>query len=457
MPRQARQTWLVATLALGLAIMLLGRALQVSLGSLQIGSMLALTAALGLATLSLGLRLKRPLQLPLEKWHGLILGACMLFQIGQLLTAHPGGAPYATLESGLFPAGLTPFRVGVAVMGGLMALSLWVAPPWRQRLGLGVVALFFCLGVWIIRVSPHPVIDVYELQQTSAAALAQGQNPYTLKAPNLYGDMVVYGPQLLDGNHLTIGNPYPPVSIYISSLGDWLAGDIRDSHLALVALAGALLIHLRTAPVPLFAAYSLLSTLRIFSILEGGWTEPLVVGLLALTVLGVDRQSRWAPIAVGLLLSRKQYCIVVLPVIWFLLPPTVSWRARLKFYGLIAGVAVAVTAPLAFWNVNELFWNVGFAQWYQVFRANALSYPALYYYFFGQQLPTLIAFALLVPVMAWLWRAAPRPPSGFALAVALALFVFFAFNKQAFGNYYFLVIGALCCALAAWRAPVEAA
>ncbi len=33
--------------------------------------------------------------------------------------------------------------------------------------------------------------------------------------------------------------------------------------------------------------------------------------------------------------------------------------------------------------------------------------------------------------------------------MALVLLVFFAFNKQAFCNYYYFVIGALCTALAA--------
>jgi 4-amino-4-deoxy-L-arabinose transferase-like glycosyltransferase len=51
-----------------------------------------------------------------------------------------------------------------------------------------------------------------------------------------------------------------------------------------------------------------------------------------------------------------------------------------------------------------------------------------------------------------LWRA-PRSPHGFALGVALVLGLFFAFNKQAFANYYYFVIGALCVAAA--TAPVR--
>ena len=47
----------------------------------------------------------------------------------------------------------------------------------------------------------------------------------------------------------------------------------------------------------------------------------------------------------------------------------------------------------------------------------------------------------------------PRTPAGFAGGVALVYFAFFAFNKQAFENYYFFVIGALCCAVALTPEP----
>ena len=46
-----------------------------------------------------------------------------------------------------------------------------------------------------------------------------------------------------------------------------------------------------------------------------------------------------------------------------------------------------------------------------------------------------------------LWRAA-RTPAGFALGVSALFLAFFALNKQAFANYYFFVIGALCVAVA---------
>ena len=39
------------------------------------------------------------------------------------------------------------------------------------------------------------------------------------------------------------------------------------------------------------------------------------------------------------------------------------------------------------------------------------------------------------------------------MAIAVTFFGFFAFNKQAFANYYFFVVGALYATVAAWRPP----
>jgi hypothetical protein len=54
-----------------------------------------------------------------------------------------------------------------------------------------------------------------------------------------------------------------------------------------------------------------------------------------------------------------------------------------------------------------------------------------------------------VPALLLSVRKASRGPAGFASAMALVYVVFIAFNKQAFCNYYFFVIGCFCCAIAA--------
>ena len=83
------------------------------------------------------------------------------------------------------------------------------------------------------------------------------------------------------------------------------------------------------------------------------------------------------------------------------------------------------------------------------FRMDSLSYLVWLTYNTGVQPPAAVGFLMMVPAVALMaWRGA-RTPAGFAAAVALIFLSFFAFNKQAFINYYFFVIGAMCCAVAA--------
>jgi hypothetical protein len=77
-----------------------------------------------------------------------------------------------------------------------------------------------------------------------------------------------------------------------------------------------------------------------------------------------------------------------------------------------------------------------------------LSYPAWVAHQSGALLPLWLGFLAFVAAATLALRRAPRTPAGFAATVALTALCFFAFSKQAFGNYYFFVLGALCCAVA---------
>jgi hypothetical protein len=61
-------------------------------------------------------------------------------------------------------------------------------------------------------------------------------------------------------------------------------------------------------------------------------------------------------------------------------------------------------------------------------------------------IPFVMAMVALVGSML---AAMLQKRINFPLAVGFVLLLFFAFNKQAFANYYYLVIGSLCCGLAA--------
>jgi hypothetical protein len=372
----------------------------------------------------------------------------LVWQIFQLATALPG---IYILPAYLHILWL--FRVSVILAGAFALLSLAPETWFHPRVHSGLVGLaflsMFAAGIWVIRASPNPFIDVYVFHQTSSEALLQGRNPYELTVPNIYGEMGYYGTELVKGDKLTIGNPYPPLSIYLSWLGYVAGGDIRYSHLVALVLASLLMARLCASRETLLAAYIFLFTPRMFFILEQSWTEPLVLLLSVAVLWSALKRPAWMPVALGLLLASKQYMIFMIPLAVLLIPPASHRRERAQIFGLTVGIAFAVTAPLAFWNFPAFLWNVGLSQWYQVFRLDALSYVAIYTRIFNQPPSQLLPFIALGVALLLAWCYAWRSPAGFAAALAFSLGLFFAFNKQAFCNYYFLVIGVLCSALAA--------
>lgn len=432
--------------SLGLAGLTLGQALQNGNGQFTVPAMFWLTGSL----ICLGYALFAPrksLEGLFRKISFPILLGGLLWQIIQLATNYPGTSHQ---ESSLSTIWL--FKLGVIVAGILAFISL--APKdrissTRQNLLVCLTLLIILLlGLWIIKSSPAPKIDVFVFQQMSGEALLQGHNPYTLTPPNIYGHMQYYGEKLVKDGFLTIGNPYPPLSIFFATLGYVAGGDIRYSYLLAIVLSGAFIAFLQLGREAKLAAYIFLFTPRVFYLLELSWTEPIVVLFLTATIYCAIHHPRWLPFMLGLLFASKQYLLFLIPLTLLLIPPKSSWRNWVRIYGGMAMVAVVVTAPLALWNIPAFMWNVGEAQWHQVFRMDALSYLALYAHIFNQIPSQLIGFVALAIALLLVWRYIPRTPSGVVMGFAWCLVIFFAFNKQAFCNYYFLVIGAICCTLA---------
>ncbi|MCE1253944.1 MAG: hypothetical protein LWX83_10395, partial [Anaerolineae bacterium] len=142
-----------------------------------------------------------------------------------------------------------------------------------------------------------------------------------------------------------------------------------------------------------------------------------------------------------------QYMLLLLPLSLLLQPPQ-SWKTRLRQWAAAIGVAFLSTAPLAFWNFPAFLWNVGLAQFYQVFRSNALSYAALYSAATGMQAWQFLPFIMLALAYLFIWRFGKASATAFAAAMAFALFLFVSSSQQAFCNYYFLITALLCGALA---------
>jgi hypothetical protein len=331
---------------------------------------------------------------------------------------------------------------------------------------LGVSLL---LGIWMIHSSPAPHIDVWVFQQDGAAELLRGRNPYAMTFPDIYHSSFIdfapaYARSLIARDRVQFGFIYPPLSLLLSTIGYAVAGDHRYAPVFALVLAAAFIGYARPGRLAKLAAALLLFTPRVFFVLGRAWTEPFVLLFLAITIFLACRRYRDKPavpelrpellgVSLGLLFAVKQYAILALPLSFLLVSPGRPRRDWLRLLWPAILVAAIVTLPFALWNLPAFWKSTVTAQQLGPFRWDALTYLVWYGlrgHAVTQPATTDLcsALAVLVALGLALWRA-PRDPAGFAATLSLVSLAFFAFNKQAFANYYFFVIGALCCAIAA--------
>ena len=337
----------------------------------------------------------------------------------------------------------------LAAMAGGIWLMRRSTMTW---LGFSVVlSIHFLLGVWLLSHSANPFIDVWQFQQTGVDALLRGTNPYLPIYHDLYnGDPRYLGPGIVEDGRLTVGLPYPPLSLLMALPGKVLTGDHRFAQLVAVELAALGMVLIRPGRLAAGAALCFLFMPRTLLVVERGWTEPFGVLLLTLVVLAAVRAPRVAGLAVGLLIAVKQYLLLGLPLA-LLLVRRGRDAGRLIRTAVLA--AVVITVPFALWDPTAFFNSTVRFLAVQPFRPDSLTFLALLPVN-SATLGSAVAFALLIPAAALIaWRA-PRNPAGYAAALAFLLLVFFASGKQGAINYYFMVIGALYVAIAA-RAEVS--
>ena len=380
----------------------------------------------------------------------LVLGMGLALQFSQLVTSPPG---YYVRPI----PGFREFFAILAAAGFVTGAALARRPALGAYQGPAMVLLFALAGWWMIRASYPPQIDVFVFQQEASRALAHGHNPYALTFPNIYRNMQFYGPGIADEHTVFIGFPYFPLSLLLAFPGWLIAGDFRVAQLAACAITAAAFAGFGAGRLPLLASALLLFTPRMFFVLEQGWTEPFGVALLALVTLAAVRRSRWLFVALGLLLAWKQYTVLFLPLAALLLPRPFRWRAYARLVLPAIAVAAVVTLPFFLWNPAAFWKSVVLAQFAQPFRTEALSLPAWWVVEKKHPefdvLPGMLAGTLAAMVAVLARRR--RGPAAFVTGSALVYAVFIALSKQSFCNYWWFVLGALCCGVAASVAPQE--
>ena len=366
--------------------------------------------------------------------------AVVASQIVSLLTAAPGLYLEARANVGVFKSGVI---AEAAVIGIGVAGFRRLAHAWFPAL----LALHVALGVWTLRASPSPRIDVVTVHREAFDALSRGRNPYAISFENIYGpDSPFYNPELLAGDRVMFGYPYPPLSLLLAAPGHFLAGDYRYAQLMAYVVAAAFIGYMGSSLFPKLAAALLLTTPRGFFVLEQGWTEPLALLLLAITAFAMTRWSHVAQWPAGLLLAIKQYLVLGVPLMWRFAQRRQPPR---QFFLTAVAVVVLVTLPLASWHPRAFVDSVLLLQTREPFRTDSLSYVswAARYGFGAASFVWSVAAGGLAVAAGW--RLTPNTTAGFVLTLALAAFATFAFGTKAFCNYYFFVVGALCCAGAA--------
>jgi hypothetical protein len=417
----------------------LGHAIQLRNGFYGLEPLLWLTLAL----ICVAAGVLRPTSA--RDWHAAVIAILLLgigWQLATLIRASPA--------HDLHTQNLRPFRIGIALEAVIMAAGILPMAWSRGRRWwwfplLTVVHLF--LGWWLIVSSPSPQIDVVTVTNAAWNALRHGNNPYAATFADIYGaGTTFYAPGSVVNGRVQFGYPYPPVTLLMVIPG-YLLGDYRYALLAAIVGTAYCIAYARPSLEAKLAAVLFLTTPRVFFVLEQGWSEPVSLLLTTLAVFVMVRRPGGAGWIAGLAIASKQYLVAGLPLLWEFLRARVANPWRMLALALVP--AAIVTAVFFVWGPRVFLDDLVLLQAREPFRRDALSYLVwISRQGFGPQ-PAAWTLVAMVASLAIAMKHSDRGPASFASSLAFVTFVTFAFGKKAFCNYYFLVIGLLCCAVAA--------
>ena len=362
-----------------------------------------------------------------------------------------GGILVEALVLTVLPALEHPgYQAAAMALALIAAHATLVESRWRRTELVVVLAGYFGLMCWMIAGTVSPPMDVILIQQDGVAALLKGVNPYAIELENIYGrGSPYYAPELQVGDHLAFGFLYPPLSLLFAIPGYLVAGDYRYGAVAAVTLTAGVVALIRPGRVATGAAMLILFAPATPVLLYWGWTEAFVGLLLAAVAYLAMRPGMAAAVALGLLVASKQYLAPLLVIGYFMLTAVRERIGRWPMALVPIAVAAATFVPFALWDLPSLIHGVIVVQLLQPFRMDALTIPAVLARHDMSPTPTSLGFVLGAVALLALIRTMPRTVAGFSYATAVSFLVFFLFNKHAFVNYYYFVVVALACGIAA--------
>ena len=296
----------VSAVCVALSAVALGHTLQISNGFYSPEALAWLSVAFGLAVFGGCLsRLSAELSPSSAIVVTVVLAVGLGWQLQQLFVSPPGF--YIRPE-----ANIGIFRAAILVQALCIASGLLGIRGLRRVWFPAVLACGLCLGVWMIRASPEPYIDVVVVHKEAIEAFLKDKDPYLISFDNIYEDVDAqkfYNPAALIGGRVAFAYPYPPPSLLLAVPGHVLLGDYRYAELFLLVAAAGLIGYARRGAVAKLAACLLLTTPRVWFVIEQGWTEPVAVFLLGLTVFLLVRHNRPSQQSIVTVSSQ--------PALWF--------------------------------------------------------------------------------------------------------------------------------------------
>jgi hypothetical protein len=342
-----------------------------------------------------------------------------------------------------WPDGVAPLMAGA----GVVAVCAVCIRGLAQRIAVAaLLAIFVGTAIWAGYISGDPHIDVYTFTRRAVDALLHGRNPYAIHYPLIYNadwTRIFYPSGAVVNGEVTVGYNYPPLPLLLF-LPAHLLGDPRWALLAAVLGTAVFLLRLAPGRAGFLVTMAFLFAPRNIYTIGQSWVEPFCGLFLVGFVWSLRRGSRWAPYWFGAFLASKQFCVLMLPLALLTLPET----RRPGFLLRALGLAVAVTLPFFVWNPTA-FWEAVVAFHFRnPLRTDALSLAVTVYQNWGVILPPALSFGL---ALASLWGVSRGSQPGllrFLGGGAVVWLVFFVTAKQAFCNYYYLVLVFLAAAAA---------
>jgi hypothetical protein len=381
----------------------------------------------------------------------------LLIAVGALLASDRWSVREATAVASAATLGMTglivwrfhTFLVGVPTvfvaqaMAVLTLVGVYKIANKDRLLMRAIAALGILVVAWVgIQISYGDVldIDVYDLHEQAADALVHGKNPYST------GSVAVLESHPFPDRELIEEYTYPPTALVAYAGSSILFGDSRVVGALAIAAAMALALwligrsldtpgrgsHLDAAATALFGANPI-NYLIVFT----GWTEAIALPFLVLAA-GLWRKN-WvaSAIALGIAVSTKQYFLLALPLL-AVIPDKLRWKRT----AVVVGAAAATFVPFLFWDARGLVDGVVMHHITRAPRLDAATLGGI-----GINLPSAIAVGGGTAMgLAVVWRS--RWPSSFWFGLAAAVGTFTFIAVRGFRNSWWLVIAAVCCAIA---------